>query len=29
VSTWVLKQWPVPLIVALALVAMLAVQQFG
>jgi hypothetical protein len=29
VPTWVLKQWPVPLIVALALVAILAVQRFA
>lgn len=28
-SSWALKQWPVPLVAAVALVAMLAVQRFG
>ena len=28
-STWVLKQWPVPLVAAAALVVMLAAQRFG
>lgn len=28
-STWMLKQWPVPLVAATALVVMLAVQRFG
>jgi hypothetical protein len=29
VPTWVLKQWPVPLIVALALVAILDMRRFA
>jgi hypothetical protein len=29
VSTWLFKQWPVPLILATALILMLAVQRFG
>lgn len=28
-STWILKQWPVPLIAAAALILMLAAQRFG
>jgi hypothetical protein len=27
--SWVLNQWPVPLVAAIALVAMLAAQRFG
>jgi hypothetical protein len=29
VSTWVLRQWPLPLVAAVALVVMLAAQRFG
>jgi hypothetical protein len=29
VSTWVLKQWPLPLVAAVVLVVMLAAQRFG
>jgi hypothetical protein len=29
VSTWVLRQWPVPLVAATALIVMLAAQRFG
>ena len=28
-STWILKQWPVPLVAATALVMMLAAQRIG
>jgi len=28
-SAWILKQWPVPLVAAAALIAMLAAQRFG
>jgi hypothetical protein len=29
VSTWLFKQWPVPLVAAMALIVMLAAQRFG
>jgi Calx-beta domain-containing protein/beta-propeller repeat-containing protein len=29
VSTWVLRQWPIPLVAATALIVMLAAQRFG
>jgi hypothetical protein len=29
VSTWVLRQWPVPLVAATALIVILAAQRFG
>jgi hypothetical protein len=29
VSTWILRQWPVPLVVATALIVLLAAHRFG